>query len=150
MSRPVDLRQYLVPKDGSPLQGLIQDHVIAAVKMTMRGRFFTRADYQQLVYQALSDQVTKIKTVPPTILKPEMLWSGKQIVTTIILNLVPEGKVAPTLISSAKIKHGEWERQPPRQWRAGGSPFPKNSVKMTDSEVIFRQGKPILARTHNT
>ena len=92
MSRPVDLRQYLVPKDGSPLQGLIQDHVIAAVKMTMRGRFFTRADYQQLVYQALSDQVTKIKTVPPTILKPEMLWSGKQIVTTIILNLVPEGK----------------------------------------------------------
>jgi len=132
--------QYLVPKDGSPLQGLIQDHVIAAVKMTMRGRFFTRADYQQLVYQALSDQVTKIKTVPPTILKPEMLWSGKQIVTTIILNLVPEGKVAPTLISSAKIKPGEWERQPPRQWRAGGSPFPKNSVKMTDSEVIFRQG----------
>ena len=143
VNRPVDLRQCLVPKDGSPLQGLIQDHVIAAVKMTMRGRFFTRADYQQLVYQALSDQVTKIKTVPPTILKPEMLWSGKQIVTTIILNLVPEGKVAPTLISSAKIKPGEWERQPPRQWRAGGSPFPKNSVKMTDSEVIFRQGKQI-------
>ena len=46
-------KQYLVPKDGTPLQGLIQDHVISGVKMTMRGRFFERGEYQQLVYGAL-------------------------------------------------------------------------------------------------
>ncbi|CAB4066759.1 DNA-directed RNA polymerase II subunit RPB1,DNA-directed RNA polymerase I subunit RPA1 [Lepeophtheirus salmonis] len=45
--------QYLVPKDGTPLQGLIQDHVIAGVKMSIRGRFFDQAEYQQLVYSAL-------------------------------------------------------------------------------------------------
>ena len=33
--------QYLVPKDGTPLSGLIQDHVIGGVKLSMRGRFFT-------------------------------------------------------------------------------------------------------------
>ena len=31
----------------------LQDHVIAGVKMTLRGRFFSRAQYLQLVYQAL-------------------------------------------------------------------------------------------------
>jgi len=33
---------YLVPRDGSPLTGLIQDHVISGVKMTLRGQFFNR------------------------------------------------------------------------------------------------------------
>ena len=54
-------RNFLVPKDGTPLQGLIQDHVIAAVKMSLRGRFFPRGDYQQLVYGALVDVPGKIK-----------------------------------------------------------------------------------------
>ena len=58
--------------------------------MTMRGRFFTAFEYQQLVYGALVDMRGKIKTLPPSILKPTQLWSGKQIISTIIINLVPE------------------------------------------------------------
>ena len=65
-------RNFLVPKDGTPLQGLIQDHVIAAVKMSLRGRFFPRGDYQQ-VYGALVDLPGKIKLYPPAILKPQEL-----------------------------------------------------------------------------
>ena len=63
--------------------------------MTIRGRFFNRQDYQQFVFYALVNHRGRIKTVRPAILKPEPLWSGKQIITTIILNLVPEvgGKV---------------------------------------------------------
>ncbi|GFU75945.1 DNA-directed RNA polymerase I subunit RPA1 [Trichonephila clavipes] len=34
--------QYLVPKDGTPLGGLIQDHIIGGVLLTTRGRFFTK------------------------------------------------------------------------------------------------------------
>ena len=41
--------QYLVPKDGSPLAGLIQDHMIAGVKLSIRGQFYNRQDYLQLV-----------------------------------------------------------------------------------------------------
>ena len=32
--------QYLVPKDGTPLSGLIQDHVVSGLLMTLRGRMF--------------------------------------------------------------------------------------------------------------
>ena len=34
--------QYLGPKDGSPLSGLIQDHIVAGVVMTTRGRMFEK------------------------------------------------------------------------------------------------------------
>jgi DNA-directed RNA polymerase I subunit RPA1 len=34
--------QYLVPKDGTPLSGLIQDHIVAGVHLSIRGRFFGR------------------------------------------------------------------------------------------------------------
>jgi hypothetical protein len=30
-----------------------QDHVIAGVKMTIRGRFFDRGEYMQMVFQSL-------------------------------------------------------------------------------------------------
>lgn len=36
--------QYLGPKDGSPLSGLIQDHIVAGVIMTARGRMFEKWD----------------------------------------------------------------------------------------------------------
>ena len=37
---------YRSAKDGYPLTGLMQDHIIGGVTMTMRDRFFTRAQYQ--------------------------------------------------------------------------------------------------------
>ena len=35
-------KQYLVPKDGTPLQGLIQDHVIAGMKLLGIFALFTK------------------------------------------------------------------------------------------------------------
>lgn len=95
--------QYLVPKDGTPLSGLIQDHMIAGVKLSVRGRFFNQSDYQQLVFQALSSKVGKIKLLPPAIMKPKVLWSGKQILSTIIINIVPDGRDLINLTATAKI-----------------------------------------------
>lgn len=42
--------QYIVPTDGSPLRGLIQDHVDAGVKMTGKDTFLERWEYQQLIF----------------------------------------------------------------------------------------------------
>lgn len=95
---------FLVPKDGTPLSGLIQDHVVAGVRLTIRGRFFHQRDYFQLVNFALGSNSRYIETEPPTILKPVTLWSGKQVISTIIKNLVPEGKALLSFNSSAKIK----------------------------------------------
>ena len=77
--------QYLVPTSGNPLRGLIQDHVVAGVWLTNKDTFFTREEYQQLIYGALRTEKNytgggMILTLPPTIIKPRPLWTGKQIV----------------------------------------------------------------------
>ncbi|KAG5680123.1 hypothetical protein PVAND_009648 [Polypedilum vanderplanki] len=129
---------YLVPKDGTPLGGLIQDHIISGVKLSMRGKFFTREDYQQLVYQGLNSKTGRIITLPPTILKPRTLWSGKQVFSTLILNIVPEGKRLLNLTSVAKIGAHLWQTEEKRKWKYGGSELQDN--EMSESEVIIRSG----------
>jgi DNA-directed RNA polymerase I subunit RPA1 len=37
--------QYIVPTDGQPLRGLIQDHIDATVKLSMADCFFEREEY---------------------------------------------------------------------------------------------------------
>ena len=73
--------QYLVPKDGTPLSGLIQDHIVAGVHLTIRGKFFEKKDYEQLVYSALGDIPLShpIHFLPASLLKPARMWSGKQV-----------------------------------------------------------------------
>jgi len=131
-------RQFLVPKDGTPLQGLIQDHVIAGVKMTMRGRFFERGEYQQLVFGALVDLPGRIKLLPPAIRKPKLLWSGKQVVSTVIINLIPRGLAPPNLNSGTKIKAELWQNAVRRPWRAGGQ---LRGKEMSEAEVVIRGGE---------
>eukprot|EP00873_Tetraselmis_striata_P042277 jgi/Tetstr1/462541/TSEL_007530.t2 len=84
--------QFIVPTDGKPIRGLIQDHIIAAVLITKRDTFYTRAEYQQLVYAACAmisahqPGGADIVFLPPAIHKPRPLWTGKQIITTLLLN----------------------------------------------------------------
>lgn len=96
-------RQYLVPKDGSPLGGLIQDHVVAVCLMTGRDRFFDQEKFNQLVYCALYFLSKPLKLEPPAIVKPIPLWTGKQIITTIIKNCIPEDKDPLSLNIKSKI-----------------------------------------------
>ncbi|KAH9507075.1 DNA-directed RNA polymerase I subunit RPA1 [Dermatophagoides farinae] len=118
--------QFLVPKDGSPLSGLIQDHIVAGVLLSTRGRFFNKKDYQELIYGALSFLTNKsIKFLPPTILKPECLWSGKQIISTLLLNIIPANKPLPTF----QIEY---------PWTVGG---PLGEKDMCESQVIFHHGE---------
>ncbi|KAJ8306316.1 hypothetical protein KUTeg_016861 [Tegillarca granosa] len=133
--------QYLVPKDGSPLAGLIQDHMVAGVSLTMRGRFFNRQDYCQLVNTALQDHRGVIHTLQPAIVKPCPLWTGKQVLSTVLLNNIPEGKLPLNLTGKAKIPEKSWSRghSPSKHWM--GVDFLKNSDYMGESTVIIREGE---------
>jgi len=73
-------QQYLKPTDGTPLRGLIQDHVVCGVKLTQKDRFLDREHYLQLVHGALKESSRRVLTVPPCIFKPVPLWTGKQVV----------------------------------------------------------------------
>nr|XP_014089551.1 DNA-directed RNA polymerase I subunit RPA1 [Bactrocera oleae] len=128
---------YLVPKDGTPLGGLIQDHVISGVKLSIRGRFFNREDYQQLVYQGLSHLREKIKLLPPTILKPTVLWSGKQVLSTIIINLIPEGYSRINLHTQAKINSKQWIVSPAHEAACA----PLGGSDLCESNVIIHKGE---------
>lgn len=63
-----------------------------------------RNDYQQLVFQALANKTTEITLLPPTIIKPVCLWSGKQVLSTVIINIIPPGRHPINLTSFSKIK----------------------------------------------
>ena len=84
--------QYTTPKNGAPLRGLIQDSVISATFLTYRDTFLDRETYQQLLYSAIGNFLTpergKLVTVPPAILKPKKLWTGKQVITSLIKSIV--------------------------------------------------------------
>lgn len=101
--------QYLVPTDGSPLRGLIQDHVDSGVKLSQRDTFLTKDMYMQLLYNAWASmedagvEKSHIEIVPPAILKPQQLWTGKQVITS-VLKMLTKGLPPLNLDSKAKIK----------------------------------------------
>ncbi|KFP68973.1 DNA-directed RNA polymerase I subunit RPA1, partial [Cariama cristata] len=122
--------QYLVPK---PLPGLIQDHMISGVSMTIRGCFFTREQYMELVYRGLTDKKGRIKIFPPAIMKPQRLWTGKQVVSTLLINIIPEKHVPLNLTGKAKIGG--------RAWVKGSANSCLNLDSMCESQVIIRKGE---------
>ncbi|GAB6022197.1 DNA-directed RNA polymerase I subunit RPA1 [Chamberlinius hualienensis] len=141
--------QYLVPKDGTPLGGLIQDHIIGAAKLMKRGEFFSNEDYCQLVYSTINKKKGKITLLPPAILKPRLLWSGKQIVSTVLINSIPEGQPLINLTGASKISDKCWQRSAPRKWKAGGTYYV--GKEMSEHEVILRNGEllcGILDKSH--
>jgi len=87
--------QFIVPTDGSPLRGLIQDHVDAGVKLTQMNTFIEKEEYQQLLFAALGSLPglellradADIELLPPAICKPRELWTGKQVISTLLNHL---------------------------------------------------------------
>lgn len=107
--------QYLGPTNGNPLRGLIQDHISAAVWMSKRDTFFTRDEYQQLLYGSIQPeeggcggQEGRIVTLPPTIIKPRPLWTGKQVISSILLNITPNDRPGLYLKSQSLVKNTSW------------------------------------------
>eukprot|EP00795_Rhopilema_esculentum_P016610 gene16610-8039_t len=132
--------QYLSPKDGKPLSGLIQDHVVSGVSMTSRGVLFNKEDYHQLVFGALTDKPGKLVVLPPCILKPERLWSGKQVISTVLVNIIPD-KNRLNLDSKAKVNDTNWPKTHKKQ---AASPLLRNVIKdpfLNEVFVIIRSGE---------
>uniref|UniRef100_A0A670J6Q3 DNA-directed RNA polymerase subunit n=1 Tax=Podarcis muralis TaxID=64176 RepID=A0A670J6Q3_PODMU len=127
--------QYLVPKDGQPLAGLIQDHMISGTSMTTRGCFFTREQYVELVYQGLVDKKGMVKLLPPAIIKPQHLWTGKQVVSTLLINVIPEDHIPLNLLGKAKIDGKAWMTGSASRIHGSGLAF------MCESQVVIRNGE---------
>ena len=84
----------------------------------------------------------KTKLLPPTILKPVALWSGKQILSSVIINLTPKDRQLINMNSTAKISIKDWQTVPPRKWNGGGPELQGNN--MTENEVIIQHGELLV------
>ncbi|CAH3130589.1 unnamed protein product [Porites lobata] len=113
--------------------------MVAGVRMTIRGRMFNRSDYQQLVYSALSFKNSKIKLLKPCIVKPCELWSGKQVISTVLLNLIPAEAKLLSLKGKAKIAGKNWITGKPKM-QFLGIPL-LHGDDMSEAEVVIRQGQ---------
>lgn len=120
--------QYLVATSGKPLRGLIQDHISMGTWFTCRDSFFDEDDYNQLLYSCLRPESfhtvsDRIQLVPPAVMKPKYLWTGKQIITTVLKNITPPRRSGLNLKSKSST--------PGEQWGEGNE----------DGEVIFKDGE---------
>ncbi len=112
-----------MPTSGNPLRGLIQDHVASAVKLTCKDTFLNRAEFQQLLYIAVSglpgteicSPLDTMKMPEPTIHKPKKLWTGKQVISSLIshmcrnalpsLHLDGKARTPPTAFGAVENEH---------------------------------------------
>ncbi|GMM51811.1 DNA-directed RNA polymerase I core subunit [Starmerella bacillaris] len=123
--------QYLTPTSGKPLRGLIQDHISAGVWLTNMDSFFSREEYQQLIYGSIYPESGKFSSgkvllLPPAVLKPRAMWTGKQLISTLLLNVCPLNRPGLNLKSSNKIKNEYWS-----------SSSKENTVLFKDGELLI-------------
>ncbi|XP_051865519.1 DNA-directed RNA polymerase I subunit RPA1 [Pristis pectinata] len=128
-------QQYLVPKDGKPLAGLIQDHMVSGTSMTIRDRFFTREQYMELVYRGLTDKRGRVKTLQPAVIKPCPLWTGKQVVSTLLINVIPKDQAPLNLMGKSKISWKAWVKEAQRLV------INVDSEWMSESKVVILEGE---------
>lgn len=105
--------QYLSGTAGKPLRGLIQDHISVSVALCNRDTFFTKGDYQQLVYNALRPESghivgERIELVAPAVIRPVARWTGKQVITTILKNMQPPNCGGLCMKAETQIKASQW------------------------------------------
>ncbi|XP_014559695.1 hypothetical protein COCVIDRAFT_91322 [Bipolaris victoriae FI3] len=105
--------QYLSATAGKPLRGLIQDHISMGVWLSNKDTFFTRDQYHQLLYSCLRPEdghttSGRLETVVPAILKPQPMWTGKQIITTVLKNIKPAEYQDLTLSSKSSTNGKLW------------------------------------------
>ncbi|MCD9640206.1 hypothetical protein HAX54_025388 [Datura stramonium] len=115
--------QYIVPTKGDTVRGLIQDHIVGAVILTMKNTFLTLHEFNQLLYGSgvfaagpgptygnhsnkvsVVDFEGVVQTILPTVWKPKPLWTGKQVITA-LLNHLTNGCAPCTVKNKGKIPY---------------------------------------------
>lgn len=94
----------------------------------------------QLVYAGLRElisdnKLTRVTTMPPTILKPKPLWTGKQVISTVLKNIVLSG-LSPKEVKRQKKLCGmnldAKARLNPKEWGPLGA---------EEGEIIIRDNE---------
>ncbi|ODQ78217.1 hypothetical protein BABINDRAFT_65579 [Babjeviella inositovora NRRL Y-12698] len=73
----------LTPKSGEPIIAATQDFITGSYLISHKDTFFDRASLSQIL-SMMSDANTQFDIPPPAIIKPQFLWTGKQVFSLLI------------------------------------------------------------------
>lgn len=108
----------VTPKNGAPIIAPIQDFITASYLLSNKERFFTRAQFSHLMgymYDASpykdpdTEEDMPYELPPPVILKPMMLWTGKQ-----IFNVLMRPDRASKILINAEAQCRQYKPEPGR------------------------------------
>jgi DNA-directed RNA polymerase III subunit RPC1 len=84
----------VTPKNGEPIIAAIQDFITAAYLLSSKDRFYDRKSFAQTC-MFMVDGNAHIDIPPPAIIKPQALWTGKQVFNV----LMRPNKKSPVLVN---------------------------------------------------
>eukprot|EP00764_Aduncisulcus_paluster_P005947 gnl/Carplike_NY0171/2044_a2752_552.p1 GENE.gnl/Carplike_NY0171/2044_a2752_552~~gnl/Carplike_NY0171/2044_a2752_552.p1 ORF type:complete len:1354 (+),score=423.38 gnl/Carplike_NY0171/2044_a2752_552:1862-5923(+) len=106
---------YVTPTAGSPIRGLIQDHVVAGTLLTKKDTFLSREKFMQLCYIACQNVnpsevqgTIPVNEVPPAIMYPQPLYTGKQVISVLLLYITKGRNSDFNMVSRNKVRPVEW------------------------------------------
>ncbi|KAF2683170.1 beta and beta-prime subunits of DNA dependent RNA-polymerase [Lentithecium fluviatile CBS 122367] len=98
------------PKNGTPIIAAIQDFITAAFLLSSKNNFFDRSAFCQIcnfmfngdgAYDPDTGETFPVEIPPPTVLKPQALWTGKQ-VFNVLMRPNKKSRVLVNLEAAAK------------------------------------------------
>ncbi|WPK24139.1 hypothetical protein PUMCH_001399 [Australozyma saopauloensis] len=117
------------PKSGEPIIAATQDFISGSYLISHKDSFFDRATFVQLL-SMMSDAHMQFDIPPPTIFKPVMLWTGKQ-VFSMLIKPNKDSKVVINLDAKNKTFHAPSKGLP-------------NEMSPNDGFVVIR-GSQVLS-----
>lgn len=155
---------YKVPTSGNPIRGLVQDHVVMGAVLTMKDYFLRPGEYGDLLLipmltskiliggQALgkraSGQASGSGSIRPAILRPVRLYTGKQVISALLLSLGLD--VSVTKASRLKLRgHPEEEDVIIQRGMMHTGVLDKNNLGPTEKSLVHVCGEVFGESVYN-
>jgi DNA-directed RNA polymerase III subunit RPC1 len=125
------------PKNGTPIIAAIQDFITAAFLMSSKSNFFDRKTFCQIcnfmfkgegAYDPDTGAQLPIEIPPPTIVKPQALWTGKQ-VFNVLMRPNKQSRVLVNLDAAGK------------QFKRPTDPKDPGDNDMDDTHLVIRNSE---------
>ena len=84
----------VTPKNGEPIISAIQDFITAAYLLSSKDVFYDRKAFTQICMYMIGTDI-QFNLPPPTLIKPVMLWTGKQVFNV----MMRPSKASPVLVN---------------------------------------------------
>ncbi|TDL29012.1 beta and beta-prime subunits of DNA dependent RNA-polymerase [Rickenella mellea] len=120
----------VTPRNGEPVIAAIQDFITASYLLSQRDRFYDRRQFAQIC-SYFADANLQIDLPPPSILKPQRLWTGKQ-----VFNCLMRPNKNSKVLVNVESKCNKEEKPNPIHYPPGMVPAPDMSPNDTYLVIV--------------